>query len=898
MKIKQIKTLAGPNIHTHNPALVATTDLEELTDRESREFPDFNENLLELMPSLHEHTCGLGYAGGFAERLKDGTYFGHIAEHIAIELSHLADCGIGVNHGKTRLAGKEPNIYNIIVEYKSENGMKFLLETAVMIVESLVEGKPVEMIAAYQEIQLAEARKIVAECELGPSTRAIIEAAKERNIPVERVGCESLVRLGWGKNRRFVQAAMTDKTSAIAVDIAGDKELTKNLLEKAGIAVPYGMLVQTEEDAVKAWREIGSPAVVKPLDGRQGKGVSVNLLDEKEIRAAFRTAQEYSRNVLVEEQFEGINYRVLIVDGKMMAASERLAPTVTGDGKSTIAALIERENQNPLRGDCHEKPLTKIKVDDITLAHLAKHGHSLEFVPAEGEEITLREGCNLSTGGTARDVTGEVHESVRRMCERAARIVGLDICGVDLVLQDITEPLTKQTGGVIELNAAPGLRMHTHPSEGEAKNVGAAIVEMLYPHRTDGRIPLVSVTGTNGKTTVTRMIAHAFSTAGNVVGMTTTDGIWIDGECITRGDTTGPKSARAVLSDPNVEVAVLETARGGIMRGGLAYDWSDVAVITNIQPDHFGQDGIESVEDILHVKSLIAERVREGGTLVLNADDELLARLENEPRIKKVPKNIVYFSLKPNHITVKRHILAGGTAYTVRNGWLVEATRFHETPIIEVNDVPVALGGFAEFNVANALAMTAACRTQGLTIEEVAAALRSFQAEEHNHGRANLFEVDGAYVFLDYGHNPEAFKSICRMAANWNDGSRRVSGIIAVPGDRANSLIMQAGRIAARGFHRLVIKEDSDLRERAAGEVAQILYQAVREEAPDADCHIILDESEALRREITRLQPGDILVCFYEKFDLVRSILERCDAQPTTRIAEPPPQAFYAFRHA
>lgn len=898
MKIEHIKTLSGPNVHTHNPALVMRLDLENLTERESCEFTNFNENLLRLIPSLAQHHCGLGKPGGFVERLREGTYFGHIVEHVTIEYSNLVDHKFAVNHGKTRRAGDAPNVYNVIVEYKTEEGMKFLLETAVETVEKLVAGVPFEKIEEFQAERLKEAKKVIADTYFGPSTNAIVEAAKERNIPVWRMNGESLVQLGYGKHRRFIQAALTNQTSSIGVDIAGDKELTKKLLAQAEIPVPYGVLVTNDAEVVEAWREVGSPAVVKPLDGRQGKGVSVNLLTEEEVKNAFRVAQAYSRYVLVEEQFTGTNYRVLIINGRMVAASERLAPAVKGDGKSTIAELVEIENQNPLRGDCHEKPLTKIKMDEIALAHLEKHGWSAEFVPGAGEIITLREGCNLSTGGTARNVTEIVHPTVKKMCERAARIVGLDICGVDLVLRDITEPLGTGTGGVIELNAAPGLRMHTHPSEGEAKNVGAAIVEMLYPNNAPSRIPIVSITGTNGKTTVTRMIAHAFAQAGNCVGLTTTDGIWIGGELVTKGDTTGPRSARAVLSDPGVDIAVLETARGGLVKNGLGYDWSDVSVMTNIQADHLGQDGIETIEDILYIKSLVAERVREGGTLVLNADDELLARLALEPRIQRVQKNIVYFSLKPHHITLKRHILAGGTAYSIRDGWLVEITRGGEERIIKISEMPVALGGFAEFNVANALAAAAACRAQGLEIEQIAGALGSFHAAEHNHGRANLFEIDGAYVFLDYGHNPEAFKSVCRMAANWNEGERRVTGIIAVPGDRANVLVEEAGRIAANGFHRVVIREDADLRGRAPGEVAQIIYQAVRAEAPERDCHIILDESEALRREITRLQPGDILVCFYEKYDLVKSILDRCEARPTTTIKEASKRSFYSFKHA
>lgn len=645
MKIERFRILSGPNIYTSHPAILAQLDF---TDLIGKEIGNVNENLFALVPSLRKKNDSLNYTQSFDNRLADAEFLNQVVTNLTVEFSHLASCDIEVNNFKSRPIGKKSNFCNVIVEYKSVEGMRYLLETAVEVVGKLFANEPLEQIKEFYVERLAQTRHLILPEDQEFYFRGIVKAAKEKDIPVQIIDQRSL-QLGYGKNSRTIS-------------------------------------------------------------------------------------------------FES---------------------------------------------------------DDFAL----------------------------------RNVTDETSS--------------------------------------------------------------AAIIEKFYPpHKAKSRIPLISVTGTNGKTTVTRLISHIFKEAGNRVGMTTTDGVWVNNKCVATGDTTGPKSAKVVLSDPTVEVAVFETAREGIARRGLGYDWSDVGVITNIQPDHFGQDGIENTNDILSIKSLVAERVRIGGTLVLNADDELLVRLANEPRFQNLQRNIVYFSLKPNHITVKRHTLTGGTAYTLRNGWLVEATKTGETQIIEIKEIPVALGGFAEFNVANALAAVAACRSQNLAVKQIADALRKFQAEQHNHGRANLYEVDGGYVFLDYGHNPEAFKSICKMAAKWDDGERRITGIIAVPGDRANSLVMQAGRVAARGFHRLVIREDADLRGRERGEVAQILAYAAKDEVPDCDCQIILDEAEALKREITRLQRGDILVCFYENFDLVRGILTRCEARPATLINETPKHTFYNFRHA
>jgi cyanophycin synthetase len=875
MRIEGIRTLAGPNIYTHRPALLLTLDLEDLAGRESRDFEGFVERLLALLPGLREHHCSRGHAGGFVERLHEGTYFGHTVEHVALELTRLA--GVGVTHGKTR-AIEEPRLYVVVVEYEAEHATRYLLERAVELADAVLRGEEYPLAE-----RIAEAQRVAARTELGPSTRAIVDAAARRGVPWMRVGTGSIVQLGWGKHRRFIQAATTDLTSSVAVETSCDKDLTKLLLEQSSVPVPAGCIVRTEDEAVAALESMGAPVVVKPLDGRQGHGVSLNLSTEEEVREAFRIAAGFSHEILVEELIRGRNYRVLVVGGEMVAASERLPCHVRGDGSHSVAELVELANQDPLRGDGHEKPLTKIVVDEIALAHLRKRGLTLAHVPARGEVVTLRESINLSTGGVARDVTDEVHADVKLLCERAARAVGLDICGVDLVLEDIARPFSKGRGAVIELNASPGLRMHHFPSEGEARDVGSKIVSMLFPEG-DGRVPVISVTGTNGKTTVTRMIGHVLAAGGLCVGVTTTDGIWIGGRCVAKGDTTGPHSARTVLSDPTVEAAVLETARGGIARRGLGYDWSDVGVLTNIQEDHFGQDGIESLEDLVYIKSLVAERVRDGGTLVLNADDEHLARLAEVPRVRAEEKRVVYFSMRgADHVGIRKHLDAGGTAFFARDGWVYEATGEAHARVLKLADVPVTLGGTSGYQSANVLACVAACRARGVEPVAIAAALASFQSASDNPGRANIFRTAaGGYVLLDYGHNAGAFAAVCRAASRWR--GRRVTGIIGVPGDRSDELIESAGRMAARGFERLRIKEDEDTRGRRRGEVADILLRAVRSEAPWRECTVTYDEPDALRQELRLQRPGDVAVMFYEKIEPLRLVLEEFGAEPVASI--------------
>jgi cyanophycin synthetase len=875
MRIDKIRTIAGPNIYTHKPVLVARLCLEELTDVASTEIPDFIDRLLAVLPVLREHRCSRGRPGRFVERLREGTCFAHVVEQVALELTEQA--GISPCFSQVRSAS-QPGCHTVVVEYKAEQGARFLLNVAVELVTALVAGDPYPL-----EEKLKEAKRIIARTELGPSTRAIVDAATRRGIPWLRIGVDgSLVQFGYGKNRRQIQAAVCDGTRAIGVEIASDKELTKTVLEQVSIPVPRGILVQTWDEAVDALERIGAPVVVKPLDGRQGKGVSLNLTTPEEVAHAFHLASEFSNSVLVEELFKGRNYRVLVVGGRVVAASERMAAHILGDGSHTIAELIEITNRDPLRGEGHEKPLTQIIIDDIVQAYLLKSGLTLEHIPPAGQMVYLRDGINLSTGGTAKDVTDIVHRSVAEMCVRAARVIGMDVCGVDLVLRDISAPMTKDSGGVIELNASPGLRMHLSPSEGKSRAVGGAIIDMMYPPGTSSRIPIISITGTNGKTTVTRMIGHMLTEAGRTVGMTTTDGIYIAGERIVEGDTTGPHSARTVLSDPMVEIAVLETARGGIARRGLGYDWSDISVITNIQPDHIGQDGIETVEDILRIKSLVAERVRKGGTLILNADDEHLVRLMENPRVSRLDKRVIYFSLHENHLFIKKHMTARGLAYYLKNGWIVEANGHEEHAVIHINEIPATLDGAAEFNVSNSVAAVAACRAQGLTREQIAASLMTFRNDCQNPGRNNLYKLGSGYVMLDYGHNADAFRAVSRMASFWQ--GRRVTGVIGIPGDRDDSLILEGGRAAARGFHRLIIKEDKDPRGRQVGEAAELLYRAVKDEAPERECHIVLDECDALRMEIERIRNGEIAVVFYDELEPLLEVLKQYEAAPASTV--------------
>ncbi len=880
MLIEEIRTLSGPNVYHHKPMLVMRLQLQDLSATTTAEHPEFVERLLRLLPGLTEHHCAKGRPGGFVERLMEGTFFGHVVEHVAIELESLN--GSAATHGKTRGAG-EPGAYFVAVRFASEQGMRYLLRQAVALVEALLRGEAFDLAPVHERY-----REISADTDLGPSTGAIVEAAARRGIPWRRLDDANLVQLGYGKHRRLVEAAVTDRTSLIAVDLADDKARTKEILHEAGIPVPLGGVAHDLGEALALFRDVGAPVAVKPFDGNKGKGITVGVKNEEELVAAYALAHERSERVIVERAVAGRDYRVLVVAGKMVAASERRPCAVVGDGERTVAQLIEALNDDPLRGEDHELPLTKVKVDEALLARLERAGLSLEHVPAPGEEVVLRSSANLSMGATATDVTDQVHPVTQRLCERAASLIGLDVCGIDLVTSDISQPLD---GGILELNASPGLRMHVAPSEGQARDVGGHIVDTLFPPGATGRIPVCAVTGTNGKTTVTRLVGHLMAQTGERVGMTTTDGIHIGGDLVRVGDLTGAASARTVLSDPTVGVAVLETARGGIFRRGLGYDWSDVGVITNITADHLGQDGLETLEDLVWIKSLVAERVRDGGTLVLNADDPGAMQVVGRAWVDVQRLELVLFALEPGTPALAAHLQAGGRGYFVRDGWLIEGRRGYERSIARLADVPLVMGGAARFQVANVLAAAAAARAMGVSFERIANGLATFGGA-HNPGRVNLFAHGRGYVLVDYGHNAAAIAATGALLSGW-DGP--LVGVVGVPGDRSDALVRQAGEDAARAFPRLVLREDEDLRGRRPGEVPELLRAAIGRVAPRAAVEVVPSAREALAGLLDEVAQGALVALFYDHLDEVLELLgavgaQRVDALPlgAARVAERP----------
>ncbi|MBX3472072.1 MAG: cyanophycin synthetase, partial [Planctomycetes bacterium] len=865
MQVVELRTIQGPSVFHHRPVLVLTLDLEDLAETPSDQLPEFVERILDLLPGLAEHGCSRGHPGGLVERLREGTYLGHIVEHVAIELSQQA--GIGVNYGKTVAAGP-PGRYEVVVRFEAEEAMSHLLRAAVALVEATLAGAAPERLAASRDAALTEARRLAAAEALGPTTRAIVQAAERRDLPWERVG-DGLLLLGQGARLRWVSASIGHDTRAVAVDVSVDKALTKTLLRRANLPVPRGVVAATLEEARAALASLGAPVVVKPVDGHHGNGVTLGVRTPEDLAEAFDAAAARGRDVIVEEQVEGRDHRVLVIGGRVVAASLRLPAQVTGDGRRTIAALVEAINADPARGEGHAAALTRIALDEAALRDLRRRGLGPGSVPGAGEVVLVRETANLSTGGTARDVTDEVHPDVRALCERAARVIGLDVAGVDLVTPDIAQGPERCT--IIEVNAAPGLRMHHHPTEGEPRDAAAAFVELMFPSGTTGRIPIAAITGTNGKTTVTRLAAQMMSQTGATVGMTTSTGVFVGDERVAEGDCAGPRSARAVLCDPSVDVAVLETARGGLLRGGLAYDWSTVGVITNVHPDHLGQDGLESLEDLLHVKALVAERVREGGTIVLGADDPILARLPEAPRLRRLRRELVWVSMDPERPLVRRHLAAGGRAFFARDGWLVEAVGEAEARVVRVADAPVSFGGTAEFQVQNALFALAAARGLGASRQDCIAGLRAFDARRDNAGRANLYDVDGIAVLVDYGHNPEAFRAVARMVSRWEvDRSACVAG---APGDRADWLIEECGRVLGRGFGRVFVREDEDRRGRPPGAVAALLRAGVERAAPGRPCEVLLDERTAIERALREARPGDLVVVFYEHLEQVQALL-------------------------
>jgi cyanophycin synthetase len=878
-----LRHLSGPNVFTASPVTVARLELDELTCKETTDFGGFTERLTSALPGLAHHHCAAGQPGGFLAAMARGTYFGHVTEHVALELSALA--GRPVYLGRTMWAGADGR-YDVMMECPADEPADSpvpaeLLKLAMRIVHDVLQNETPR--PGFD----AAIEQIAAVCErerLGVTTAAIAAAARHRGIPVRRIAGLSLLRLGYGCHRQLVWAALTSQTSAVGVDVAADKQLTKQLIAGAGIPVADGMTVHSADEAAAAVAEIGGPVVVKPLGGSQGASVTIGLRTAAEAAAAYRKAADISEAVLVEALVPGTDYRVLVIDGQVAAAAQLRPASVTGDGVQTIGQLVAEANTDPRRGAGHSRELTMIKLDADALSHLNTLGLDDHSVPATGQVVTLRRNANLSTGGTSKDVTDLVHPEVAEMCRRAAAISGLDVCGIDLRLTDIAAPLHDPAGhgmaqpcAVLELNACPGLRMHLSPTEGRPRDVAGAVVDSLYPPGAPARIPVVSVTGTNGKTTTVRMISQVLAQAGMRVGMSCTDGVYVGGRLVHATDASGPRSAEMVLDDPTVEAAVLETARGGIIRRGLGYDQADVAVVTNITADHLGDDGVDDLSELIHVKALIAEEIRDGGSVVLNADDPATAALADRPAVLAHAPVIRMFSLVRDNPVLARHKAAGGLCYEVIDGQLTETQAGDRRPMLGVADVPGAFGGRAAHVVANALAAVAACRAAGVSAKDIARGLAAFVPADQNPGRANLYRAGTSPVLVDYGHNAAALEATGQLVREVWTGQPVAA--VTLPGDRRDDLLLRSAEAIARWFPAVVLYEDSDKRGRADGEMLTLIGTALQAARPGIVCRSAANPADALRAALELADGGPVLFV-YEKLALANDALEAVGAQP------------------
>jgi cyanophycin synthetase len=878
MEVQRIRVLSGPNIWAYRPVLEIWLDIGEFETRPSNEIPGFTERLAAAIPTLWEHRCSEGRPGGFFERLRTGTYMGHIVEHIVLELQALA--GLDVGFGRTRGTGRTGE-YRVVVDYKDDEAGKLAVDLALRLVDAIVADPP-QSLDLKPEI---EAIRMVAEDNmLGPSTLAIVDAAKRRGIPVMRVTeRRSLVQLGQGTHARWIQASETSKTPNLSVEIAQDKELTKELLGRVGVPVPEGRVIETIEEAWPAAEWVGLPVVVKPKDGNQGKAVSVNLQTEEQVLAAAALAFEYDSQVIVERFLPGQDFRLLVVNDRLIAAAQRRPAMVVGDGMHNIRDLVTMLNEDPRRGHGHGSSLTRIRMDEAARLTLTKQGFDWESVPGAGQEVLLRDNSNLSTGGTATDVTDDVHPDNAAIAVLAARTLGLDIAGVDVVCRSIRRPLAEQAGGIVEVNAAPGLRMHIAPSEGKPRQVGEAIVDMLFDDGRPYRIPIVAITGTNGKTTVTRMIAGIFATMHKYVGMTTTDGIYFNGTLRVKGDCSGPRSAQAVLQHPDVDVAVLETARGGILRNGLGWDQCQVAVVTNVSNDHLGLDGIDSPEALARVKQVPVESVAKDGYAVLNAEDRLVAAMAEAST-----GGVIFFGVNPQGRVLSRHLAAGGRAVFLRGDMITLAEGSQETALLRTGEIPATYNGLIPFQVSNSLAAAAAAWGAGCPLDAIRLGLRTFQADEATApGRFNIFDVGAARVIVDYGHNPHALRAI--QAALRAMTPRSAIGVIAAPGDRRDADIQELAAIAADTFDMILVREDEDLRGRAEGEVAGLIAHTIEQHRSSLPVRIILDEAEAVDTALETARPNDVVVLLIDRvtetLEQVRAFQAAVAAADTTAFA-------------
>jgi cyanophycin synthetase len=866
MKILETRIYRGPNVYALWPMIRLVVDLEELEEYPTIELPSFADRLLEHIPSLAEHTCSYGEPGGFVRRMKEdeGTWLGHVLEHVAIELQVLA--GTPVSFGKTRSEGLPRGHYHVVYSFVEEAVGVAAGRLALRLIRHLLpperedhDPTPFDFRQELESFVRRAQRRA-----LGPSTAALVRAAEERGIPWIRLNDESLVQLGHGRYQRRIQATLTSGSNAIAVEIAGDKRLTRQILDDLGLPVPRQMTVYEAEEAVQEAERLGFPVVIKPLDGNHGNAVAIGLKGADEVRAAFEKAREVSSRVIVECFLSGNDYRILVVDGRVLAVAQRVPGHVVGDGAHTIAELVEIVNRDPRRGVGHEKVLTRLELDHQAERLLEQAGLTAASVLPAGEVFYLRSTGNLSTGGTAIDKTDVIHYDNRVMAERAVKAIGLDVGGVDFVSPDITRSYKEVSGGIVEVNAAPGFRMHVAPTEGKPRDVAGPVIDMLFPKSSPCRIPIAAITGTNGKTTTTRMVGHIMKLAGYTVGMTTTDGVYIDGVLTVRGDMTGPWSSQLVLRDPSVNAAVLETARGGIVRSGLGWRRCNVGAVLNIAADHLGLGGIHSLEDLAQVKQVVVEVATD--YCVLNADDERVVRMAEHS-----PAEPIYVTMDHTNERVRRHIQEGGRAVSLEEGlngrMLVLYQGEEQTPLLWARQIPATLEGRALHNVQNAMFAAAIATGLGVDVEDIRHGLRSFTPDFFQApGRLNLYNEHPFRVLLDYAHNAHGMEAVARTVRELAVHGRRI-GVIATPGDRRDEDIRALAAAAAPAFDLVMLREDDDLRGRQPGEVGEILRQGLLAAGLPAERIVegVFGEEAAVQKALDLARAGDLLVIFGDK---------------------------------
>jgi cyanophycin synthetase len=840
-------------------------DLEDLEDYPTNRIDGFSERIEVLMPSLYHHRCSEKRPGGLFERVKRGTWLGHVIEHIALEIQSLA--GMSCGFGRTRSTGKK-GVYNVVFDYQVESAGLYAAKAAVRIAQALEADLPYNLSADIKELTRINQNE-----GLGPSTLAIVNEAKKRNIPYKRLDRDSLIMFGQGKFQKIIRATLACTTSSIGMEMASDKEETRKMLSEAYVPMPEGSEVRTIDELNEAIQDFGYPLVIKPVNGNHGRGVKTNITSVEQACEAFKEAKAISDSVIVERFIQGQDYRFLVINYKLVAVAKRTPAMVRGDSESTVQELIDKANNDSNRGDGHEKILTTIKVDPVTNTILVEKNLTLNSILPCGEILFLKDTANLSTGGTARDVTEVVHPYNIFLAERIARLMNLDICGIDIMAEDINAPITGNNGAVLEVNAGPGFRMHLSPTKGLARNVAEPVIKMLFPEGSPSRIPIVAVTGTNGKTTTVRLLSHIVKNAGHTVGYTTTDGIYIQDQAVHLGDCSGPGSAEVVLRDPIVDFAVLECARGGILRAGLGFDKCNISIITNISDDHLGLNDIHTLPEMLKVKGVVAHATFDDGYSILNADDDLVYGLSEE-----LDCNIALFSLDANSERITAHCAGGGLAAFVEKGHFVISKGQWKTRIAKVSDVPLTLDGKAESMIKNVLPAILASTIQGFDSSVIRDALLSFiPSPETLPGRMNIINFDHFDVMIDYAHNSDGFRHLEQFLQQMN--GREKIGILSVPGDRRDDDIRNAGHYAARMFDHVVLRNDKDQRGRPNEEIISLLIQGIKEVNPEKRISVIPDEYEALTYAMDIASGGALITLCCDEvrktLDFVREIRQK-----------------------